>query len=89
MGLALLSGLKPGLIFVALASDGVDGVGPEKIGGVIIDQKNFIKAEALKFDIKKALRTNDSYHFFKKVGGQIKTGYVGTNLGDLILLVRF
>ena len=89
MGLAVLSGLKHGLIFVALASDGVDGVGPEKIGGVIIDQKNFIKAGALRIDIKKTLQTNDSYNFFKKVGGQIKTGYVGTNLGDLILLIRF
>lgn len=87
MGLAVLSKIKPGQYFLAFDSDGVDGVGSEKVGGVLIDNQTRETAKKLKLNIKKAFQTNDSYNFFNKVGGQIKTGYVGTNLGDIVLVL--
>lgn len=85
MCLSVLPKLKDGQIFVAFDSDGVDGIAPEQVGGVIIGAGALKTAIKLKLDIKKTLRINDSYHFFQKVGGLIKTGYVGTNLGDIVL----
>lgn len=85
MCLSVLPKLKNGQVFVAFDSDGVDGIAPEQVGGVIIGAGSKKIAQKLKLDIKKTLRINDSYHFFQKVGGLIKTGYVGTNLGDIVL----
>ncbi|WP_244870325.1 MOFRL family protein [Thermofilum adornatum] len=33
------------------------------------------------------LENNDSYSFFQKAGGHIKTGYTGTNVNDLVVIV--
>lgn len=85
MCLSVLPKLKDGQVFVAFDSDGIDGIAPEQVGGVIIGNGALKTAQKLKLDIKKTLQTNDSYHFFQKVGGLIKTGYVGTNLGDIVL----
>lgn len=89
MGLAVLAKLKSNDFFLAFDSDGVDGIGLEKVGGVLMDYGTFEKAQKLKLDIKKALKTNDSYIFFKRLNCQIKTGYVGTNLGDIVILCRY
>ncbi|MBI5022670.1 MAG: DUF4147 domain-containing protein [Candidatus Magasanikbacteria bacterium] len=88
MCLSVLSKLKQKQVFVAFDSDGVDGVAPEQVGGVIIGTGALKNAQKLKIDIIKTLKTNDSYNFFKKVGGLIKTGYVGTNLGDIVLFSK-
>lgn len=88
MCLSVLPYLEQGDYFLAFDSDGVDGVGPEKVGGALIDYKTFVKAEKQDLDWKESVEQNDSYNFFKKIGGLIKTGYVGTNLGDLVLLVK-
>lgn len=90
MGLAVLSKIKLGQYFLAFDSDGVDGVSnrEESVGGILIDYQTLQEAKRQKLNIKKALQTNNSYNFFKKVGGQIKTGYVGTNFGDLVLAIK-
>lgn len=87
MALAVLPYLKPGDYFLAFDSDGVDGVGPEKVGGALADYVTYKKSIKIKLDPVKALADNDAYNFFKELGGLIKTGYVGTNLGDLVLFV--
>ncbi|MBI5731945.1 MAG: DUF4147 domain-containing protein [Candidatus Magasanikbacteria bacterium] len=88
MGLAALPWLKKGDFFLAFDSDGVDGVGKEKVGGVLLDASLKRKTKLLKLNPQKFLKENDSYRFFKKIGGQIKTGFVGTNLGDIVILMR-
>lgn len=89
MGLAVMPRLKSGEVFLAFDSDGVDGVGPERVGGVLVDGERFKKVRGLKLNFKKALRDNASYDFFERVGGQIKTDYVGTNLGDIVMLLNY
>lgn len=88
MCLSVLPYLQEGDYFLSFDSDGVDGVGPEKVGGALVDGKTLKKAEKKGLNWKKFATENNSYNFFKKVGGLIKTGYVGTNLGDLVLLVK-
>lgn len=88
MGLVALDKIKHGMGFVAFDTDGVDGVGPQQVGGVLVDYSMREEARKIKIDIKKDLRANRSYETFEHLGGQIKTGYVGTNLGDLILIAR-
>jgi len=89
MVLVVLPKLKYGNLFLAFDSDGVDGVGPRKIGGAMASYATALQAKKICVDPIKALRENASYDFFKKVGGQIKTGYVGTNLGDIVLAINF
>lgn len=85
MCLSVLPKLSDDQVFLSFDSDGVDGIAPEQVGGAIIGVGTLKTAQKLKLDIKKTLQINDSYHFFQKVGGLIKTGYVGTNLGDIVL----
>ncbi|MCX6779386.1 MAG: DUF4147 domain-containing protein [Candidatus Magasanikbacteria bacterium] len=87
MALAVLPYLKSGDYFLAFDSDGVDGVGPEKVGGAMVDYNTLKRAHYLKMDPLKALDENDAYNFFNEVGGLIKTGYVGTNLGDMVIFI--
>lgn len=86
----VLSGLKytdDRQVLLSIGSDGVDGVGPEPIAGAIGDIVNFKNAQIANLNIDKHLKNNDSYSFFKKTGGLIKTGPTGTNLGDLMMIL--
>ncbi|NPA16891.1 MAG: glycerate dehydrogenase, partial [Aquificae bacterium] len=38
-------------------------------------------------DLNAYLENNDSYTFFTEVGGVIKTGYTGTNVMDLTIII--
>lgn len=87
MALAVLPHLNSKDFFLAFDSDGVDGVGPERVGGALVSLATFKKATQLSLNPLKALKENDAYYFFKTTGGLIKTGYVGTNLGDLVLAI--
>lgn len=73
-------------IFVAsLASDGVDG--PTDAAGAWGTTATLVKARKLGLGPEKYLRNNDSYTFFKKVGGLIITGPTRTNVMDLRLFL--
>lgn len=85
--LAGLKYLKPGQTLLSIGTDGVDGVCPEKVAGAIADAETLAAAKKKNLDLDKFLKNNDSYTFFKKAGGLIKTGPTGTNLGDLMLLL--
>jgi glycerate-2-kinase len=85
--LSALKGLKDHQTLLSIGTDGVDGICPQPIAGAIADSHTLAKAKKLKLDISSFLRQNNSYAFFKKTGGLIKTGPTGTNLGDLMLLL--
>lgn len=69
-------------VVLSMGTDGVDGFCPENIAGAIATRETLRKG----LDIEDYLTRNDSYGFFKKTNGLIKTGPTGTNLGDLVLI---
>ncbi|MBR6089422.1 MAG: DUF4147 domain-containing protein, partial [Anaerolineaceae bacterium] len=71
---------------VTLATDGEDG--PTDAAGAAVTSETLSKAAVLGLDPDNFLRNNDSYHFFEKIGGLIKTGSSGTNVNDLTILIK-
>ncbi len=65
---------------LSIGTDGVDGFCPRKTAGAIATPSSLRK------DALAHLKNNDSYHYFQKTRGLIKTGPTGTNLGDLIMI---
>ncbi|MEK7528490.1 MAG: DUF4147 domain-containing protein [Patescibacteria group bacterium] len=76
-----LEHLTPGMTILSVGTDGVDGMCPKKVAGAIGSSGN------KSGEIRKFLKNNDSYGYFKKHGGHIVTGPTGTNLGDLAIIV--
>lgn len=70
---------------VALASDGRDN---SDFAGAICDKITLQDAKRLNFDLKKYLEDDDSFGFFKKVGNYLEAGYLGSNVSDLILVIK-
>jgi glycerate 2-kinase len=65
-------------------SGGTDGEdGPTDAAGAWADAAVARKAAALKLDPRDFLVRHDSYRFFEKAGGHVKTGFTGTNVMDL------
>lgn len=73
--------LGVGTTLASLDSDGLDG--NSKAAGAIIDRKTRDTAT-----INKYLTNSNSYEFFRKNGGSIKTGPTGTNLNDLRIMLK-
>ncbi len=71
--------------FLSGGTDGIDG--NSDAAGVYIDPKTYKKAQEKSLDINKYLENNDSYHFFKETGNLIFTGYTGTNVMDITILI--
>ncbi len=74
-----------GIAIAAVGSDGRDG--PTDAAGAVVDGFTVIKAKKAGLDPLKFLDDNNSYEFFKAVGGHIKTGYTGTNVNDFLVIV--
>ena len=79
---ALMEGLPSGAPVAALAcdSDGIDGT--EDNAGGYFDATHRASAE----DCAVALRINQSYDLFKRLGGLIRTGPTLTNINDIRLI---
>jgi glycerate 2-kinase len=75
-----------GIAFLVAGSDGTDG--PTDAAGALVDGETIARAKANGFTVKKTLAENDSYHFHEAAGTLIKTGPTGTNLNDLMIMVR-
>ena len=71
---------------VTLATDGEDG--PTDAAGAIVTSNTLSKAIENGCDPDGFLKDSDSYHFFEKVGGLLKPGSTGTNVNDLVFLIR-
>ena len=71
---------------VSIGTDGVDG--PTDAAGAIVDGETYRDALRLGLNPVEFLTENDSNTFFKLVRGLITTGYTGTNVGDVVLLLK-
>jgi glycerate-2-kinase len=73
-------------VFVAgFGTDGTDG--PTEVAGAMVDGKTVERAMKLGLSIETMLERNDSYTFFKQVGGHIITGPTHTNVNDIYLII--
>ena len=73
------------MIMAGFGTDGSDG--PTDVAGAIVDGKTFVRAKRKNLQAEKFLKSHNSYTFFKKAGGHIKTGPTGTNVNDIYLLL--
>lgn len=87
---ALAAALKlegsPGVTALSLGTDGVDG--PTDAAGAVVDSGTCARAREAEVDPRSYLNDNDSYSFFREVGGLVVTGPTRTNVSDLMILVR-
>jgi glycerate-2-kinase len=73
---------RPGpWLVLSLGTDGRDG--PTDAAGAWVAPSLVRRAERLGLDPAAFLRDNDSYGFFKRAGGLVKTGPTGVNVMDL------
>lgn len=71
------------ITLASIGSDGIDGI--SDAAGAIVDGDTAIEAKKKGLDPLKFLMENDSYTFFKEVGGAIYTGPTGTNVNDFVV----
>src|SRR5437667_450758 len=75
----------PSAVWVAgCGADGRDG--PTDAAGAVADGETVERARRRRIDAERFLRRHDSYTFFKRVGGHIRTGLTGTNVNDLYIV---
>ncbi len=82
---ALSAGLPDDLLVMAVASDGLDNT---DVAGALADGGLLKEIKKEKVEVDEYLENNNSYNFFKKVGGQIKTGPTGINMADFYLVLK-
>ncbi|MBM4135050.1 MAG: glycerate kinase [Nitrospira sp.] len=75
----------PNVWIAAFGTDGTDG--PTDAAGAHVGGDTVLRATRLGLDPMAMLARNDSYGFFKKVGGHLRTGPTGTNVNDLYILL--
>ncbi|MEZ0346572.1 MAG: glycerate kinase [Infirmifilum sp.] len=79
-----IRGIK-GVSVACIGSDGRDG--PTDAAGAVVDGSTYEKALSYGLKPEDFLDDNNSYEFFAKAGGHVKTGYTGTNVNDFIVAV--
>lgn len=72
-----------GITLLSAGSDGMDGIGGA--AGAVVNKQTFAIARSLGLSIDDYLSKHDSYHFHEQCDSLIKTGYSGTNVGDVVL----
>lgn len=83
--LAALDEIAEGELVISCASDGIDNT---PAAGAIADSRARERAIRLRLDVKKYLARHDSYNFFRKINAQIVTGKTGSNVSDLMIVMR-
>ena len=73
------------IVFLSGGTDGNDG--PTDAAGAVVDLALASEAREKGLDAEAALADNDSYTFFSKAGGLVKTGPTGTNVCDVQVLI--
>lgn len=68
--------------FLSASTDGVDG--NSTAAGAVVDSKTDIK----QLDIDKYIDSFDSYNFFRQTDSLILTGSTGTNVIDLVIIIK-
>jgi len=72
-------------VLVSLATDGRDG--PTDSAGALVDRRTCPGVETLGMSPEKAIADNAEYEILKKLGSHLFTGYTGTNVCDVILIL--
>ena len=80
--LKLIHNSNQHLLISSISTDGIDG--NTICSGAIIENNSFSMKKITSY-----LENNDSYSFFKKYGGLIKTGHTHTNLMDIGLIMKY
>ncbi len=80
-----ISGLD-GIALVSIGTDGVDGL--SDYAGAIVDGSTVNRANKKKLNPLTYLTNNDSHRFFLALSDGIMTGPTGTNVNDLMFLVK-
>lgn len=78
---------EPACVLASFATDGEDG--PTPAAGALVTSQTMRQAEDVDLDAHHYLANNDSYHFFQGVGGLLVTGSTGTNVNDLVLILKY
>lgn len=76
---------SPGITILSAGTDGTDG--PTDATGAVVDSETLKHARSSSCDPWEFLTRFDSYNFFKKTGGQIRTGPTFTNVMDLVIVL--
>lgn len=88
---ALVSAIEllrsPGLYLLSAGSDGCDG--PTDAAGAFADGRTVSKAHSLGLDPYQALRDNNSYNFFNRLGDLFSPGPTGTNVLDFKIVLLY
>jgi hydroxypyruvate reductase len=84
----VLSGLEKldNGIIASMGTDGIDG--NSEVAGAIGDAKVLLEAKRKGYDIDSFLVNNNSFEFFEKCGGLLRTGPTETNVADICVLLR-
>ena len=86
--LAMMKELKDtkGISCFSGGTDGIDG--NSDYAGAFGSQQIYEKSVEKNLDIDEYLNNNDSTTFFQKTGGVLKTGYTGTNVADIAIILK-
>lgn len=85
LGAALELTKTDNILIASFSTDGKDG--PTDAAGAFIDSKIIQKSLDLGLNPYNYLNNNNSYNFFLRSGGLIKTNYTFTNVGDIMLIL--
>ncbi|MBM3291708.1 glycerate kinase [Candidatus Bathyarchaeota archaeon] len=72
-------------VIASIGTDGIDG--NSNAAGAIIDGETVKKALTLNMNFSDFLKKNDSNTFFQKINDAIITGYTGTNVNDIVVIL--
>jgi glycerate 2-kinase len=77
---------RDGIVLATLGTDGVDG--PTDAAGGVVDGLSAERCRSAGIDPVAALERNDAYRALRAAGDLIVTGPTGTNVNDLVLVLR-
>lgn len=76
---------KEGITLLSAGTDGTDG--PTDAAGAVVDGSTALDARKAGIEPREYLDNNDSYTFFERAGGLLKTGPTGTNVMDVDIIL--
>jgi hydroxypyruvate reductase/glycerate 2-kinase len=86
--LAMMKELKDreGISYFSGGTDGIDG--NSDYAGAFGSRQIYEKSVEKNLDIDEYLNNNDATTFFQKTRGVLKTGYTGTNVADIAIILK-
>ncbi len=86
--LAMMKELKDreGISYFSGGTDGIDG--NSDYAGAFGNRQVYENSVKKNLNIDEFLNNNDSTTFFQKTGGVLKTGYTGTNVADIAIILK-